>query len=649
MKNKYKIIPYVFLALTIGATSCSPPTQEQLDREKLINDVKNTSLSLPATTTGGVSGSISFLNAGTVTPSSEVKLKIIRQNDIPKLNTSGKPVDTTGKEFTNAKTQTQAFIEKKGDTIKNEVLKINNRFFVSDLRPGDISITVSSGSDSYDTTAKIIAGRVTQVSNIVLGSLNKPATRVGVNIKGRVLRPDGTPVANAKVADVSQGAATSSTTTNSEGEFTLQVNSFTKAKNLEATLDSLTASITVPPDQTEDVIFSLITNARTVKGRLIDSVNKKPIANMAVRSVETNNSTSTDSNGQFTLRGISTGAGNLEFGPQNGYILKQESIAQSETNETTLNDIEVQPIGNVLINVVADSFPDPLDFSVPVPGLGTALTAPFTDAVDGIQAVNLSCSQGINPAIYYVSNPFYYTEPIRGTIQIEGTDINQSFTYPVTPTLNPPPKCKATTSTGEADAYSVTVYGYNKILSIPINNLPGGEYTISVTLDFHETQKGIKVVIPSKDTISTELIQMRRVKRVLAVGDVVGRIFIKDVNNNDVNSSVKVRVLALKGEVDLRNQTVLKRIFSAPDKEILNEDGTVNRLGSVSSYSDFNISGSSSGQYSLTNVPTGTRVIIAGVIDGDVLSPNYLISSYTSLNVVGNTVNRAPDTVITRR
>ena len=658
MKNKSKIINYLFLATIIGVTSCSAPTLEQQNQQKIIDEIRSNSLTIPSSNTGAVSGTVKFLNNNLST--GDVRVNIIRQSDIPKVDSLGKPLDITGKEFKDSKTQTQAFLEKKNDSIANEVIpRGRDTFLISNLKPGDITIKITSGNDSFDALSKIESGKVTSIPTITLGSLNKSTIKTGVNIKGRVLRPDGTPVANANVADVTQNAATTSTKTNALGEFILQVNSFNKPKNLEASLDSLSTSLTVTPDNTEDVVISLVANSRVVKGVLLDSINKKPIANMTVKSVESNSSTSTNDKGEFILRGVSTNFGTLEFGPLNGYVLTQSSIQQSTTNETILGNLEVRPFGNVLINIVADNFPDPIDFPSSirntVPSLGSAVDIPFTAQVNSVSAENIRCVLSPTDSIYYISNPFRYLEPISGTIQIEGTDIVQQFSYPATPTVLPKPKCGIGDNKDEK-----TVYLNNFQLSIPVNNLPGGEYTISVSLAFHETQKGIRLVVPSKDTISTELIQMRRVKRILSVGDVVGRVVIKDQNNNNLanNPGVKVRALALKGEVDLRDQALLKKLFSAPQAEITTTTGdteVANLSGSISSYGDVDLAATAdnnlqSGQYVLKNVPTGTRVIVAGVIDasGNLIS-DYLISSYSSLNVVSSTVNQAPDSVITKR
>ncbi|RYX98685.1 hypothetical protein EON78_04940, partial [bacterium] len=444
--------------MIVGTTSCSPPTLEQQNQQNLINEVRNNTLSIPTIDTGAISGTITFLNRNAVN-TGDIRIKVTRQNDIPKLDSQGKPVDVTGKIFTDSKTQTQAFVEKRGDSIAVETLNGRNNFLIANLKPGNIAINVSAGSEQFDTVAKVESGKVVEVPEIILGSLNKTTIKTGVNIKGKVLRPDGTPVANARVSDVSQGAATNTVTTNAQGEFTMQVNSFTKPKNLEASLEGLTTSIVVNPDQTEDLIISLVANSRTVRGKLVDSQSKNPIPNMTVRSVEDNTSTSTDTNGDFVLRGVSTNLGTLEFGPLNGYVLKQIQINQSETNETSLGNIDVIPLGNVLINMVADNFPDPINFpeserdNILQPG-NTSLT-PYLRTVDSISAINLECGRGILPSVYYVSNPFFYKQPITGTVQIEGTDITQQFSYPVTPVFDPPPKCVSGTG-DNAESYTLT-------------------------------------------------------------------------------------------------------------------------------------------------------------------------------------------------
>ncbi|MFN8575565.1 MAG: carboxypeptidase-like regulatory domain-containing protein [Candidatus Sericytochromatia bacterium] len=636
MRNTSKIISYLFLAISIVSTSCAPPTQDQIERDKLINEVKDRTLNIPSISSGGVSGTISYItNNNTVLTNSDVRIKVIRQNDIPKLNAQGKPVDTAGKEFTDPKKQTQAFLEKKNDVLKNEILKNKDSYLIAGLRPGDIQVVLTAGSDESQVLAKVEVGKITQIPEIVLGkassSSSSTVTKIGINIKGRVLRPDGTPVANAKVSDVTQNAVSSSTTTNAQGEFSLQVTSFKKPKNLEANFNNLTTSITVSPEQVEDIIIPLLTNARTVKGKLIDSVNKKPVANISIKSIDSSSSTSTDENGEFTLRGVPTTITTLEIGPKTGYIVKQEVIQPSDQETNLTKEIEVRPLGNLVVHLTADNYPDLLEFPG-VDSIGNGQSKPATLAVPGISLV--PCPGPNNSRIDYVSNGIAFREAIQGTVQIEGTDIVKSFTSPPTPIIDPKPEC----TVGIDKTRAITVYLRNYEIAVPFNDLPGGEYTISVALNFHETQKGIKVVVPSNDTITTELIQLRSVNRILAIGDVVGNIFIRDLSGVEIPTTAKLKAVALKGEVDLRNSTVLSSIFTDANSPY------------VSSATTFDISGASKAQYTLRNVPTGTRTIVVGVVDSSGnLDTNYLISSYVSLNVVGNTINKAPDANLIKR
>lgn len=636
MRNTSKIISYLFLALSIVGTSCSPPTQEQLERDKLINEVKDKTLNIPAISSGGISGTISYItNNNTVLSNRDVRIKIIRQNDIPKLNAQGKPVDTAGKEFTDPTKQTQAFLEKKNDVLKNEILKNKDSYLVSGLRPGDVQIVLTAGSDESQSLAKIEVGKITQIPEIVIGKAStssSPLTKIGINIKGRVLKPDGTPVANAKVSDVTQNAVSSSTTTNAQGEFSLQVNSFNKPKNLEASFNNSITSITVTPEQVEDIIIPLLTNARTVKGKLIDFVNKKPIANIPIKSVDSSSSTSTNENGEFTLRGVPTTITTLEIGPKIGYIDKQEVIQASDQETLLPKDIEITPKGNLVVTLTPDNYPDPIEILGVDPPGNTQRNAVTLTANPPVNLVH--CPGPGGTAVDYVSNSIVFNVPLTGTIQIEGTNIIKEFTIPPTPIVEPKPECTVALDKTRA----ITVFLNNYEISVPFNDLPGGEYTISITAPFHETQKGIKVVVPSNDTITTELIQLRSVNRVLAIGDVVGNIIIRDVAGAEVNTTARLKVVALKGEVDLRSNTILNSIFTDANSPY------------VSSSTTLDISGASKAQYTLRNVPTGTRTIVAGIISSDgTLDTNYLISSYVSLNVVGNVLNKAPDGSLIKR
>lgn len=647
MKKSTKNIFLLVLSLTMGLTACSAPTLEEINNQKLIDQIKDTSVTIPAFDRGSISGTVTY-NLGTSNTQVATKIKVIRDEDIPKVDANGKALDINGKVITDPQKQTAAYVEKKGDVIGGTPKDITNGvFLISDLRPGKVSVIISLNNDQSQVAATVVAGKVTQIAPITLGTGVRQVIKTNLNISGKVVKPDGTPVANATVNDITDGFVSSSVQTNGQGEFTLPVGAFNAARNLEVSQGNLITSTSVSPEQTDPVSIVLATNTRVIKGSYTDLVNKKPVQGLQVKVSNTNISTVTDKDGNFTLRGVSLFPLTLEVGNLAGYINTQVNIPASDNQSTEykIPPSTIRALGNLVVNLTAENYPDPINFDsnqyIPIPG--SNVTTPFTTTADSVSAINLPC--GANS--YYVSNPFSYKEPIQGTIQIEGTDIVQPFTYPATPILEPKPKCPIPGSTDTTQTTEITVYASNYLFAVPINNLPSGEYTISVVLDHHETQKGIKVVVPSKDTIATELIQLHRVRRILTVGDVIGKVVFNDRNGNSISypSGLTVKVVSLKGEVDLRNPDVREQAFATPAVSV---DSNGNRV--LNPYTSSDTTANTDGTFTLKDVPTGTRAIFAAVVNSDgTLNTNYLPSSYVSLNVVGNTNNTAPDLIINSR
>ncbi|MFN4152444.1 MAG: hypothetical protein ACK4IX_16000, partial [Candidatus Sericytochromatia bacterium] len=193
--------------------------------------------------------------------------------------------------------------------------------------------------------------------------------------------------------------------------------------------------------------------------------------------------------------------------------------------------------------------------------------------------------------------------------------------------------------------------------------------TLSVVLPGHEVQKCIKVMVPSRDTVSTEIIQLRRAKKVFGVGDIKGKIVIKDTEGNVVSpSGLKIRVIATNSDLDLRIPTAEKgagevnnntEIRSGTQEALINAitnpDAGIqtNNLGQQIGVPHRYAYAESDGTYLITNAASGTRIVVAAVVRTesgiDKLDENYSISSYVLLNVVPNTENKAGDMIINKR
>lgn len=604
VKNK-KSINALLLSFAISLTSCAAP----IDNKDIINLVSQNTISISDTNRGAVSSDINF-NLGIGIPQPETTVRVVREEDIPEKDKDGKTVkDSSGKD---------KLVEKKGQVIAT-VKVVGNRFLVSNLRPGKVTIEISNRQETQQVQTTIQAGMINQLPTISFNSVTSSGKKTTINITGKVLNQNGTPIANAKVADVTGGKENNFVNTNAEGDFTLPVSSFDSARNLEVSFNNLITSLSVVSDNIENLNITLIPNTRTIKGVVVDSIlkDKKPVKDITVRVVNTSISNITDEKGNFTLRGIPLGPISLEIGNREGYITRTINVEGSTTTEEkNLGNLEIQGIGNLFVNLVADNY---LDIDV-YPGQG-----PFSDPPPF--GANVVVMNNTIPTYYY-SNTVLFPDDITGTIQIEGTNIISQFTYPATEEVSPSPQNISGLVTSP-----VVIYKRNPAISVPIKNIPSGVYNISVALQHHEVQKSIKVVVPSNDTIATELIKLNLVRQVEGVGDVRGKVIIKDVEGKDVSGGgVTIRLFAVTDDNIAR--------LGNPGYITSQLNNTANKVTTANS----------DGTYLLKDVPSGTKVIVAVVVDsGNNPDSGYLAAPYVLLNVIPNIINNAADMTIMKR
>ncbi len=623
MKNNLKRMPLILLAVVMGISACQP-TLVNPDAAALEESLRNPKVVIPSTDKGAISGSVTFDNTSNDAPP-ETTVKIIRDQDIFEKDKNGKVVQ-------DPKTKKDKILERKGQTLDSIKLSSTGTFLVTNLRPGTVIVSISSAKQPPSELASTIeAGKVTKLRNVAFNQPNSGAPQVHptLSISGKVVRADGTPIASARVSDVTGGFINNFTTTNSEGEFNLPTSQFTTSRNLEISSDNLTTSLAVTPEQIENLTIPLIANSRSVKGAVFDSVlRNKVIPNITVRVVGTTISTVTDTNGTFTMRGVPLTSTTLEFSSADGsYVTFTQNVASSnDSTETDLKSLYIRPIGNLSVTLLAESSP-------------VLTTALFVNGVcpRGYSAIRVNSTT----SNCYYDNEFHYLDDIQGSLQLEGTNITKSFTYPKTPIYTVK---EFITATETADRI---LFLSNLEFSVPLNNIPGGEYNLTVVLPFHQTQKGLKVVIPSNDTIATERVLMRHVLQVISVGDIRGKVLIKDRAGKQASLSGAIKVAAIDASLNLAGNVTLT---SGDTKKVINaifenrDDTNVKDL--ISSYDD---AVQADGTYTLKNAPTGTKIIVAGVVDGGVLSDAYLPATYSLLNVVSGSINAAPDLDIIKR
>lgn len=661
MKKTNKILlPFVTIAILLSSCTQDPTDKITID---LLREVSKASTTLPKIDKGAISGSIFDKTAATTNEISESIVKIIRAEDIYELDSKGNPKKGPDKK--------EIIVEKKGQVLQTIKLKEKNQFLVTDLLPGAISVLVTKRQENIQVDSVIEVGKTTQIKQVIFGSQQADkAIITSINVSGKVVYVDGKPVKGAKVADVTGGFTNTSTITDENGKFTLTENPFTNPRSLDISFGdpnisgSLFTSYSVSPDRTEDITIPLLADSRFVSGRVLDSVLKtKPITGLVVKVDGTNISTVTDADGAFRLKGVPLSAVNISLGGVKGFIDKSMAIEPAQTNdEKKLGEVFIVPLGSVLVNLIAENSPivrfdpssqvlaystssgiltySPVVLVPPTAGnlavVSCQITAYQPSTIDEPTTLKarltpnyVLLTTGGNGSCEYV-NGIKYKTAVPGVLQFEGTDIRIPFSYPVTPE-------REITIFSGLDKQTINVPAPNESFSIPVSDIPGGEYTISVSLAHHETQKGVKLVVPSNDIAATELIQMKLVRSILGLGDIRGKVVVKDVNGNVVSGITGIVVAAVRSDEEVLTPTRVEQILT--DTVGTNPGGITYAKAEVAS----------DGTYNMQNVQSGTRIIVAGVIREGKLDTSLIPNAYVLVNVVTGTINKSPDIILTQR
>lgn len=514
------------------------------------------------------------------------------------------------------------------------------RFYIKDLKISAENKTVGREVDidipdaKYKRTLKVFPGRVLNLSAIrlTLTTGNEQAE----SISGTLLGPDQTPLRGVTVRD--KKFTFRSTTTDNNGNFLLDVVSDEVEVQINATSPPI--PLAVKDIKTKKIMTVSIDNIRSVTGVVRDESNSNLLLeNVRIRVGGTDISTLTDAQGRYTLNGAPLIPFTLEVEPPNGYLGKAIQIppAPSPDQKSVIQNIELQPVGNLQVNFTVESAPD------------------FGQPADN----PLGCVVGFNCRLYDLNgdttleevyhNSLAVVNPLTAVINIEGTELKQQVEYPPAPELD----LLGTDAAGEIKTFSKAVRGPNVVYSVLFENVPGGRQNITISMTGMQTQKGIPVFVPPRDTISTELITLYRVKPVAGMGDVTGKLRLVDSNGQEVTDAtllakIKVGYLDIaegvlffptdpSGEPLERTSAILERY-----RAVLASDQAI-RLGSIS--------GQDKNTYYLKNVSTGSRImIVAGLVDGNnVLEDCFIPSPFVLLNVRPGVINYAPDMTLTLR
>ena len=485
----------------------------------------------------------------------------------------------------------------------------SGQFLISGIPAGPVTITVNTTQNSETAAITVLAGSVTQVP--VMELIRAATNSTSQQVTGKVLDSSGVPLAGATVTDLTGGQATSQTTTNDKGEFLLAVGSLDKPRSLVVTKGDLTTTASVTADKLTNLTVTLIPNARSIAGTVRDAVfSDNTLADVTVGVNGTSIAATTDSKGNFTLRGVPFDRVTLSASGKDGYNTAS-LIEDTGTTNVTDAQLNMTPFGNVVVHFQAASsqFSPELSLAANVAAFPGSFTLFKLFAGD--------------PGTAFYDNKTPMLNATTGTIQIKGTSITQDFDYPPAPTKD------IVTLAGQ---FLDKVYMQNVVTTITLKGVPGGRHDVSVSMGRHFIQKSIPIVIQPLETVSTDLIVLRDVASDITIGDVVGKIL--GVRAPDM-TAVRIGFLGNNETIDMS--------LAAPDP---------NRPGvrTVKEVLDRGVAPDADGRYRLFNVPTGTRLIIAGVADSQGGYNNAYVPNTTSLlNVVSGQTNQAPDLTLNSR
>jgi hypothetical protein len=524
-------------------------------------------------------------------------------------------------------------LDKNNTEVASGKTTANGQYLLSGIPAGDVTVVVNTSQNSDQANITIYPGRVAQVPRM---ELTRASTNVAPqSITGKVVDVSGNGVANATITDLTGGTTNAQTVTNDKGEFTLSVTGLDKPHSLEVAKDNLITTTTVTAEKLTNVSVTLIPNARSVTGTVKDAVfSDNALSDVTVKVNGTSIATTTDKDGVFTLRGVPFDRVTLEASGREGYSASTLVQDQGRENVTGLT-LNMTPYGNLVVHLQAESSPVSPAESVLDNVLKFGGSFHFFNK-DGSIAPAAGNERALNPSdpnAYFDSgeweydNQLVWRNALQGTIQIKGTSISQNFDYAATEKREI--LSRAGTKMGDA-------YFANPIFTTTLRGVPGGRHDVSVSLTGHSIQKSISVVVQPLETVSTDLIILKRVDYNVTVGDVVGKIL--GIRPEDM-ANVRVGYVSKDETIDMSDSPDLRKAGVLTLKDVL-APSNPKRV----------VTPDANGRYRLFDVPTGTRLIVAGVSDGaGGFNSIYIPNTVSLLNVVAGQANQAPDLTLQLR
>lgn len=215
------------------------------------------------------------------------------------------------------------------------------QYTISDLDPG--SYTVNFTKDGYNSVvlyADVVSGSTTTL-NATLEKEDEPTTGM---IEGKVIDMNGDGIANASVSFARRIGTSSTTTTDSKGNFSFQDVTPGDYRVTASKTGYITnyVDITVNAGQTSTcqiVLPGEPTPTGSIEGTVTDT-DGNPLQGVLVNAGSY--STTTDVNGDYALSDVDTGTYTVTFS-RDGYH-SVESSAEVTENETTILDVSLEKI-----------------------------------------------------------------------------------------------------------------------------------------------------------------------------------------------------------------------------------------------------------------------------------------------------------------
>ena len=352
-----------------------------------------------------------------------------------------------------------------------------------------------------------------------------------------------------------------------------------------------------------------------------------------------------------------------------GYREKQVVVPTTEgTDSNNRKQIYMDPIGSVIVSLTPQSSP--------YFRLNGIEKSEFTDQdllTAGLTSVDVPANYPatrdhyLNTFLtYHYNNDLFHENTLNAKIRVEGTDIQTSVSVPATKKYN----IKLITSS--ITSVNIDYYLPNFIVGTQIDNVPGGQQTLSVVLlPGYDVQKNLQVNIPGNDIIATEVITVFRSPEVLGVGDIRGtvldRVTLAPIPNALVyveNSTSNPVLTNSKGEyiipqVEHGTRIVSVEVYTRANVEPYTDGNLNGKWDALEIFTDLNGNGvqdgfgegytdlNGNGRYDIGEPfqdANGNRVY-----DSNVKNATYVPNKTVEVNVQEGLLNEAPPIYMDKR